>query len=335
MKHHLLFFLCIVLLTSSLALSAFAHPGRTDANGGHWDHSTGEYHYHGEPDSSHSGGSNSGSTTNRDWSGSDSSSSDHGSSSGLDSDDILGIIAACVVLGPFVLLVLWILVITPIIDKINEFFHPLPKEQPTPEPPAKPHEDNHIAPPTEQEPPLSPPSPSNPTIPLSPPEEPPISIPRPKIRGSEDILHHTPPKASQTPKKAVAPPPSSRKPKTQIVRKPLEQYLAILDVNFDYFPLSQAELFAESIESPRGKRAVTDLFHFDEPIIDKTQKPYRVECGMFSANSLNYYEATLTSCTCPDHQTRHKICKHMIALALKIDALTVDVEMIKNNNPAP
>ena len=25
---------------------ASAHPGRTDASGGHWDHSTGEYHYH-------------------------------------------------------------------------------------------------------------------------------------------------------------------------------------------------------------------------------------------------------------------------------------------------
>ncbi len=24
----------------------FAHPGRTDSSGGHWDHSTGEYHYH-------------------------------------------------------------------------------------------------------------------------------------------------------------------------------------------------------------------------------------------------------------------------------------------------
>lgn len=27
-------------------VSAFAHPGRLDSNGGHWNHSTGEYHYH-------------------------------------------------------------------------------------------------------------------------------------------------------------------------------------------------------------------------------------------------------------------------------------------------
>lgn len=36
---------------------AFAHPGATDANGGHWDHSTGTYHYHhGYPAHSHEGG---------------------------------------------------------------------------------------------------------------------------------------------------------------------------------------------------------------------------------------------------------------------------------------
>lgn len=35
-----------LLLVLSAAPSALAHPGRTDANGGHTDHSTGEYHYH-------------------------------------------------------------------------------------------------------------------------------------------------------------------------------------------------------------------------------------------------------------------------------------------------
>ena len=29
-----------------IPITASAHPGRTDANGGHWDNSTGEYHYH-------------------------------------------------------------------------------------------------------------------------------------------------------------------------------------------------------------------------------------------------------------------------------------------------
>lgn len=35
---------CILLLFCCTA--AYAHPGATDANGGHYDHSTGEYHYH-------------------------------------------------------------------------------------------------------------------------------------------------------------------------------------------------------------------------------------------------------------------------------------------------
>ena len=36
----------LVLAVSLCIGSASAHPGRTDANGGHYNHSTGEYHYH-------------------------------------------------------------------------------------------------------------------------------------------------------------------------------------------------------------------------------------------------------------------------------------------------
>ena len=39
--------LFLVTLLSLVCLTlAFAHPGKTDASGGHYDHSTGEYHYH-------------------------------------------------------------------------------------------------------------------------------------------------------------------------------------------------------------------------------------------------------------------------------------------------
>lgn len=37
--------LCIALCLS-LPVVAYAHPGRTDSQGGHTNHSTGEYHYH-------------------------------------------------------------------------------------------------------------------------------------------------------------------------------------------------------------------------------------------------------------------------------------------------
>ena len=39
----LLFALALCLC---LSVVVYAHPGRTDSNGGHTDHSTGEYHYH-------------------------------------------------------------------------------------------------------------------------------------------------------------------------------------------------------------------------------------------------------------------------------------------------
>ncbi len=44
-KHALLtilFFLCLTLFFSPV----FAHSGKTDTNGGHWDRSTGKYHFH-------------------------------------------------------------------------------------------------------------------------------------------------------------------------------------------------------------------------------------------------------------------------------------------------
>ena len=45
------FFLLSVLL---LSVTAMAHSGRTDAKGGHTNHSTGEYHYHhGQPEHDH------------------------------------------------------------------------------------------------------------------------------------------------------------------------------------------------------------------------------------------------------------------------------------------
>ena len=46
--------LIAIVLCSSLSVVAFAHPGRTDSNGGHYNHSTGEYHYHhGYPEHQH------------------------------------------------------------------------------------------------------------------------------------------------------------------------------------------------------------------------------------------------------------------------------------------
>lgn len=36
----------LIILMFLLSFVCYAHPGRTDADGGHYDHSTGQYHYH-------------------------------------------------------------------------------------------------------------------------------------------------------------------------------------------------------------------------------------------------------------------------------------------------
>lgn len=42
----LLKLIVLAVLLLSLSVVVFAHPGRTDSNGGHTDQDTGEYHYH-------------------------------------------------------------------------------------------------------------------------------------------------------------------------------------------------------------------------------------------------------------------------------------------------
>lgn len=54
---HIQLILAILLLVIGFAVSVFAHPGRTDSRGGHYDRSTGIYHYHhGYPAHQHTGG---------------------------------------------------------------------------------------------------------------------------------------------------------------------------------------------------------------------------------------------------------------------------------------
>lgn len=55
--------ICLIAVVA-FTLSVFAHPGRTDANGGHYDHSTGEYHYH---NGSSAGKSSSGSASTKSY----------------------------------------------------------------------------------------------------------------------------------------------------------------------------------------------------------------------------------------------------------------------------
>ncbi len=42
----ILYVITVAVCILSFAIICFAHPGKTDSDGGHYDHSTGEYHYH-------------------------------------------------------------------------------------------------------------------------------------------------------------------------------------------------------------------------------------------------------------------------------------------------
>lgn len=46
MKKKIAFSITLIVLVNILSFLSFAHRGRTDGNGGHYDRSTGEYHYH-------------------------------------------------------------------------------------------------------------------------------------------------------------------------------------------------------------------------------------------------------------------------------------------------
>ena len=46
MKNKALFMVLLFVICLVAVVNVFAHSGKTDANGGHWNHSTGEYHYH-------------------------------------------------------------------------------------------------------------------------------------------------------------------------------------------------------------------------------------------------------------------------------------------------
>ena len=57
MSKRLIFLFLTIWLVFLLPINAYAHPGKTDGSGGHYNHSTGEYHYHhGYPAHQHTNG---------------------------------------------------------------------------------------------------------------------------------------------------------------------------------------------------------------------------------------------------------------------------------------
>ncbi|MBQ3063959.1 MAG: YHYH domain-containing protein [Clostridia bacterium] len=328
MKRKIFILFTIVLLLSLLILPILAHSGRTDQYGGHWDHSTGEYHYHGTPNSNHSSSSGSSSGSNKEGSSNKSKSSNN-------SDWI----ALAIVGGPFCLFLLWAFIISPLVEKIKEAFAPPQNEQKPLTPPPTKAEEAHKAPSA----PIT--AKSKPTTPPSLPKEPgkgksatakQATPPLPRTHGSEN---HFPPTAVQPTVSPQSQSPTQPSGKSAALSPKASTPIGsqapswLLDIDPNYFTDTQRTQFASALDKERAKRATTEPLVFKDLKVNKDHTPYRVTCSVISHKSYQEYQTSLISCTCKDYQTRRLPCKHMIALAIKVDAIIIDQAEVKGLTP--
>lgn len=82
---------------------------------------------------------------------------------------------------------------------------------------------------------------------------------------------------------------------------------AILRLSF--LPPERQRAYTEAFEAERGLRSLS------EPM--QITGISQIKCS-FRSQSGNTYTTTLDSCTCPDFQYRHGICKHMLLLAIRL-----------------
>ena len=303
MKRSLALILIGYILLLSLSLSVFAHAGGTDANGGHTDQSTGEYHYHhGYPAHYHTGGrcpynfddktgQSSGSSSN----GSNSQSS-AGSGNSSNDDVAASDIIAYIGLGIIALFCLYIF-IGAIADKIkDQFSQDAPAERPS----------------TSQQQNL----PKQSSALSSTVSTPPVTRPKPTPGASQPIPQAAPPAPTPRPLAFAS---------GIIAEHPL-----VLGADPNYLTEAQVLAYALSIDTPRGKKAVTEQFIIKGDLTtNESVKPYQASADIVSLGSTQQYRTTLVRCTCPDHRARHLPCKHMIALAINVNAITVDIEALQ------
>ncbi len=297
MKRFLCLILLIIILLFNFSITLSAHSGKTDSNGGHYDHSTGEYHYHhGYSAHQHFNGK-----CPYNYNDKTSQSSGNSSGSGGDSEGVETFIAIAFIVALAVFLI-WI---------YKKSRRKPPKVSSRPK-------ETHLAPPRIPAPPKAPQNTSR--SPDSPQET---------HSGSCDYS-----RGSSAPPSAYNRIPSTSYipiPKTNNEQIDVEQILKdnpfLIDIDPRFFNKSQLDLYLESIKTARAKKAVTEYLAVDRLTIDKTSTPVKAECFIYS-ESFKEYKTTLTKCTCPDHQTRHVVCKHMLALAVKAGAIKLDADKI-------
>ena len=88
--------------------------------------------------------------------------------------------------------------------------------------------------------------------------------------------------------------------------------------------------FEQSLKTDRATRALSENLIFEEINQDTSSKPIKVTSRIRSESGRRYH-TTLAYCSCPDSQIRHVVCKHMIALAIKVKAITLDAPPVETS----
>lgn len=82
------------------------------------------------------------------------------------------------------------------------------------------------------------------------------------------------------------------------------------DSTASFLPPHFSSLYKDALYSPTLERTLSGKFSFAYPLSVS---------GTVHSDG-NIYQTTLLDCTCEDHRYRHGVCKHMLALALQVQA---------------
>ena len=111
---------------------------------------------------------------------------------------------------------------------------------------------------------------------------------------------------------------------------------SLWNINPLFFTPEQRAKYIEAFDKPITKRALSEPIFVRLAYLDKSNTPYAaygyVNSIKFDSDEVHDYTTSLTSCNCPYHKKYGSICKHMMALAIKVGAVTVDVEEVLNRD---
>lgn len=313
------------MLILIFGISAYAHSGNTDGSGGHYDNSTGDYHYHhGLPAHRHPNGKCPYSNNTQNYSNGSS-----GSGSSNDNGSQIGIFFACLII--LLLFPLWI----GIFGKIKEFFSPKKNntnnttsnqtqkvESNDTNTTKNSIQDNSFSSVT-----FSSPSPDN------------TKISKNKDSNMFTISYNTCNRTtpSPTPQKSTDNEELSRL-KKQIAALKMENSKLneeLIKVTEKLSKEKQREVKTpclQDIESTPECLRIKNIYKYNEALAsEKNDKALsgnlvikQVTADIYSHYSGETYHTTINSCDCGDFIYNRKHCKHMLAFAFAINAIPHD-----------